>query len=133
MNIGEAATASGVSPKMIRNWEAAGLLPAPVRTASNYRIYRDRDIEVLTFIRRARDLGFSMIEIRRLLSLWRDDQRASATVKVMALDQVAELDRRIEELQEMKTRLMALAEACAGDDRPDCAIMAGLEGFSPSP
>lgn len=128
MNIGEAAAAAGVSAKMIRHWEAIGLLPAPIRTESNYRVYRDRDLDTLTFVRRARDLGFPIEEIRRLLGLWRDGNRASATVKAMALEQVDELDRRIAELQAMKARLQALAAACPGDAGPKCTILAGLEG-----
>lgn len=133
MNIGEAAATAGVSAKMIRNWEAIGLLPAPVRTEANYRVYRERDIEALTFVRRARDLGFSIEEIRRLLGLWRDRNRASATVKAMALEQVGELDRRIAELKAMKARLKQLAAECPGDDGPACAIIAGLEGRAVSP
>ncbi|WP_309667310.1 Cu(I)-responsive transcriptional regulator [Tabrizicola sp.] len=128
MNIGEAAKASGVTAKMIRYYEETGLIPAPGRSASGYRTYSHRDIQMLRFVRRARDLGFAMDRITDLLALWRDRTRASGDVKRLALDQVAGLQTRIREMQEMVATLQTLADACAGDHHPDCPILADLEG-----
>ncbi|GGY76755.1 Cu(I)-responsive transcriptional regulator [Pseudoduganella plicata] len=126
MNIGQAATASGVSAKMIRYYESIGLLPAAARTDSGYRVYGEKELHVLRFIRRARKLGFSLERIADLLSLWRDDGRASGDVKRIALAHVAELDDRIRELTEMRDTLARLAHCCHGDDRPDCPILQTL-------
>ena len=126
MNIGEVARASGVSAKMIRHYEGIGLLRAPARTQAGYRQYHDRDAHLLRFIRRARDLGFSLDQIRQLLSLWDDPGRASADVKRLADAHIADLDARITALSEMRTTLVALAQACRGDRRPDCPILKGL-------
>lgn len=128
MQIGQAAAASGVSAKMIRHYEAIGLVPAPDRRASNYRDYTRADVHRLGFIRRARDLGFSIEEIRALLHLWSDTQRASADVKGLTMAHIGELDRKIALLEEMRGTLTTLAEACDGDHRPDCPIIDGLEG-----
>ena len=125
-NIGEAAAASGVSAKMIRHYEEIGVLPKAGRTAAGYRIYREADVHVLRFIRRARDLGFTMQEIERLLGLWKDRRRASADVKRFALKHVADLERRIAELQAMRATLMELARHCHGDHRPECPILDDL-------
>jgi MerR family transcriptional regulator, copper efflux regulator len=126
LNIGEAAAASGVSAKMIRHYEAIGLLPAPKRTQAGYRVYGEADVHVLHFVRRARDLGFSMEEIRGLLGLWRNRKRASADVKRLVQKHVADLDARIAELQAMRRTLSALAQHCHGDARPDCPILEDL-------
>lgn len=126
MNIGQAATASGVTAKMIRYYESIGLLPAAARTDSGYRVYGEKELHVLRFIRRARKLGFSLERIADLLSLWRDDGRASGDVKRIALAHVAELDERIRELTEMRDTLASLADCCHGDDRPDCPILQTL-------
>jgi MerR family copper efflux transcriptional regulator len=128
MQIGQVARASGVSAKMIRHYEAIGLVPAPDRRSSNYRDYGHEDVHRLGFVRRARALGFSIDEIRELLRLWSDRQRSSADVKALTLAHIAELDRRIALLQEMRGTLGALADACDGDHRPDCPIIDGLEG-----
>ncbi len=126
MNIGEAAKASGVSAKMIRYYEATGLIPAAGRTGSGYRSYGPKDVQMLRFIRRARDLGFAMERVSELLALWRDRSRASADVKRLALEQVGGLRTRIREMEEMVATLQSLADACAGDDHPDCPILADL-------
>jgi len=126
MNIGQAALASGVTAKMIRYYESIGLLPAAARTDSGYRVYGEKELHVLRFIRRARKLGFSLERIADLLSLWRDDGRASSDVKRIALAHVAELDERIRELTEMRDTLASLADCCHGDDRPDCPILQTL-------
>jgi MerR family copper efflux transcriptional regulator len=125
-NIGEAATASGVSAKMIRHYEAIGLLPAPGRTFANYRLYSASDVHNLQFVRRARDLGFTLDQIRALLALWHDRRRSNSKVKQLALAQVAALDRKIEELRAMRQTLAELAERCDGSHRPHCPILADL-------
>jgi Cu(I)-responsive transcriptional regulator len=125
-NISEAARRSGDSAKMIRHYEDLGLMPRVSRTAAGYRIYRDADVHVLRFIRRARDLGFSMKEIETLLGLWKNRRRASADVKKLALKHIADLDARIGEMQAMRTALMTLADCCHGDTRPDCPILEDL-------
>ena len=125
-NIGQAAKQSGVSAKMVRHYESLGLLPAVHRTDAGYRQYGDKQIHTLRFIRRARALGFSMLEIAELLKLWQNQQRASADVKRIAQAHVADLDRRIAEMQAMRQTLAELAHCCAGDNRPDCPILSGL-------
>ncbi len=126
MNIGQAADASGVSAKMIRYYEEIGLIARAERSDSGYRHYGDADVHTLRFIRRARDLGFSVEQISELLALWRDRSRASAQVKVMALEHVAGLKRKIRDLQAMARTLSDLAEHCGGDERPDCPIIEDL-------
>lgn len=125
MNIGQAATASGVSAKMIRHYEAIGLLSA-ARSANGYRVYAERDVAVLRFIRHARDLGFPLEDARRLLALWQDRDRASAEVKRLALSHVAALETKAEALRTMAASLRHLAAHCHGDGRPDCPILDDL-------
>ena len=127
MNIGKAAAASGVSAKMIRYYESIGLVVAARRTDVGYRAYTGEDVHVLRFIRRARDLGFSLADIGDLLALWRDQGRASADVKGIALAHVAALERKIAELQGMADTLRTLAAHCHGDARPDCPILTDLD------
>ena len=127
MNIGKAAAASSVSAKMIRYYESIDLLAAARRTDAGYRAYTDEDVHVLRFIRRARDLGFSLADIGELLALWQDQGRASADVKGIALAHVAALERKIGELQGMADTLRTLAEHCHGDARPDCPILTDLD------
>ena len=126
MNIGEAARASGVSAKMIRYYESIGLIPDAGRSAAGYRVYGEADIHTLSFIRRARDLGFSVAEMGELLALWRDKSRASADVKTIALRHVAELEDKARALQAMSRTLRHLAENCHGDHRPHCPILDDL-------
>ncbi len=133
MNIGDAARASGVSAKMIRYYEDTALIPPAARTAAGYRVYSDQDIHMLRFIRRARDLGFSVEGIRELLGLWRDRDRHSADVKRLALAHVAELRQKIRELEDMASTLETLAASCHGNDRPDCPILSELEAPAAPP
>jgi Cu(I)-responsive transcriptional regulator len=128
LNIGQAAQASGVSSKMIRHYEDIGLIAKAQRTAAGYRIYRDADVHVLRFIRRSRELGFSMKEIGGLLGLWQNRRRASADVKRLAQRHIDELDAKIGELQAMRRTLQELARCCHGDGRPDCPILDDLAG-----
>ena len=126
--IGAAARASGVSAKMVRHYEALGLLGKVARTDAGYRQYTPADVHTLRFIKRARDLGFSMAEIAELVSLWHDRQRASADVKRIAQTHVAELEKRIQAMQDMRRTLQKLVQSCQGDDRPDCPILDNLAG-----
>jgi Cu(I)-responsive transcriptional regulator len=126
LNIGEAAQASGVSAKMIRHYEAIGLLPAARRTASGYRVYGEQDVRLLQFIHRGRALGFPLEKIAGLLALWQDQDRASFEVRQLAEQHIAELNRKIEELQAMKRTLEQLAHSCHGDQRSDCPILDDL-------
>jgi MerR family copper efflux transcriptional regulator len=126
LNIGEAAKASGVSTKMIRHYESIGLTGAARRTEAGYRLYAQRDVQVLQFIHRARALGFSLEQIRELLALWQDKARASADVRLLARSHIAELERKIAEMEAMKRTLATLAASCHGDARADCPILDDL-------
>jgi MerR family copper efflux transcriptional regulator len=127
LNIGEAAARSGVSARMVRHYESLGLLPKVRRTDSGYRQYGESEVHTLRFIRRARDLGFSMAEIAELLKLWQNRRRSSAAVKRIAQEHVADLERRIAEMTAMKETLEQLASSCHGDHRPDCPILDDLQ------
>ncbi|OGB02061.1 MAG: Cu(I)-responsive transcriptional regulator [Burkholderiales bacterium RIFCSPHIGHO2_12_FULL_61_11] len=126
INIGQAAALSGVSAKMIRHYESLSLLPPVRRTDAGYRQYGNGQVHTLRFIHRARALGFSMMEIAELLRLWQNKHRASADVKRIALAHVADLERRIAEMQAMRKTLTQLAHCCQGDHRPDCPILTEL-------
>lgn len=128
MNIGQAASESGISAKMIRYYESVGLVPRAGRTNGGYRDYDHADIHRLQFIRRARDLGFPIERVRELLKLWSDRRRSRADVKALALDHIQELEARAAELRQMIRTLRHLADACDGSDRPDCPIIEELEG-----
>ncbi|GJD31245.1 HTH-type transcriptional regulator HmrR [Methylobacterium adhaesivum] len=130
MNIGQAADASGVSAKMIRHYESIGLVPQADRRDSGYRDYDPEDVHRLSFVRRARDLGFPLERIRVLLGLWGDPTRSSAEVKALALTHIEELEEKARHLQEMADVLRGLADACDGDGRPHCPIIEGLEAGS---
>jgi Cu(I)-responsive transcriptional regulator len=123
MNIGEAAARSGVSAKMVRHYESLGLLPKVARTESGYRQYGDAEVHTLRFIRRGRDLGFSMAEIGELLKLWQNRRRASGDVRRIAQRHVQDLQRRIDEMSAMKRTLEHLVHCCHGDERPECPIL----------
>jgi MerR family transcriptional regulator, copper efflux regulator len=123
MNIGEAAQRSGVSAKMARHYESLGLLPAVARTDAGYRQYGDKEVHTLRFIRRARDLGFSMAEIAELLKLWQNQRRSSASVKKIAQRHLAEIDAKMAEMAAMRKTLQHLVHCCSGDERPDCPII----------
>jgi MerR family copper efflux transcriptional regulator len=128
MTIGQAAKSSAVSAKMIRHYESIGLLPKAQRTQSGYRLYDETDVHTLRFIQRARSLGFPLETIRTLLALWRNRRRSSAQVKELAERHVADLERKIAEMQAMVRTLKHLAHNCHGDDRPDCPILDDLAG-----
>jgi Cu(I)-responsive transcriptional regulator len=126
MNIGEAAKLSGVSAKMVRHYESLGLLPEVARTDSGYRQYGDKEVHTLRFIRRARDLGFSMAEIGELLKLWQNQRRSSANVRKIAQQHIEQLDAKMAEMAAMRKTLQHLVHCCSGDDRPDCPILEEL-------
>lgn len=128
MNIGEASSASGVSAKMIRHYEAVALVPAAARTESGYRQYSDADVHTLRFIRHSRDLGFSIAEIGELVGLWQNRRRPSRQVKALAAAHIEDLERKAKELLAMKATLEHLVHCCQGNDRPECPILAGLAG-----
>ncbi|MFC2970668.1 Cu(I)-responsive transcriptional regulator [Azotobacter bryophylli] len=127
MNIGQAAKHSGLSAKMIRHYEAIGLLAPAERGDNGYRHYGAADLQRLAFIKRSRDLGFSLEEVGRLLDLWQNRQRASADVKALAAAHLETLERKIEELVSLRDTLQELVGHCQGDDRPDCPILRELE------
>ena len=133
MNIGEAARASGMSAKTIRYYETAGLIATAELTGGGYRVYTQADMHVLRFIKRARDLGFSIGRIRRLLDLWQDTSRASRDVKRLALDHIADIAATIAAMSTVRDAVQELADKCEGDDRPECPILRELEGSAPIP
>lgn len=128
MNIGQASGKSGVSQRMIRHYEAIGLIPKAARRDSGYRDYDDNDVHTLRFIRRARDLGFPIAEIGQLLALWQDRDRASADVKALASARADGLRKKEREIQAMRKSLENLARNCHGDGRPECPILEDLAG-----
>jgi Cu(I)-responsive transcriptional regulator len=131
-SIGRAAEISGVNARMIRHYESLGLIPRAMRTTADYRVYSEADLHTLRFVRRARNLGFSIEEIAGLLALWRDRRRASADVRKLAAQRIADLDWKIEQLESMRATLAKLATRCHGDDRPECPILDDLCGLPPS-
>lgn len=133
LTIGQAASAAGMSAKMVRHYESIGLFDGPVRTEAGYRTYGEREIHTLRFIRHSRDLGFSLAQIRALLGLWQDRDRPSREVQALARQHLAELDAKLAELQAMKATLEGLVRCCHGDDRPDCPILDTLAQGGPGP
>jgi MerR family transcriptional regulator, copper efflux regulator len=131
MNIGEAASASGVSAKTIRYYESAGLIATANRSTGGYRVYTEEDVHVLRFIKRARELGFSIERIRRLLDLWQNKSRARRDVKRLALDHIANITAKITAMSTVRDAVQELADKCEGDDRPECPILRDLEGSAP--
>ncbi len=131
MNIGTAAQRSNLPAKTIRYYEDIGLV-RPGRASNGYREYSDQDVHLLSFVQRARSLGFSVEECRLLLSLYEDQKRASADVKHLAEAKIAEIDSKIDQLQSLRNTLTSLALACRGDGHPDCPIMDDL-GSGPAP
>lgn len=129
MNIGQASEASGVSAKMIRYYEQIGLIGPAQRTGNNYRVYSEREVHNLRFIRRARALGFSLEETEALLKLWRDTSRESAAVRQIAMQHIDDLERKIAEMKGMVATLSHLVHCCGGDHRPDCPILDDLAGI----
>ena len=126
LSIGEAAKATGVSAKMIRHYEAVGLLPSPRRTDAGYRQYEPTEVHTLRFIRHARDLGFSIHAIGELVGLWQNRRRPSREVKALALTHIQQLEQKAQELLAMKASLEHLVQCCHGDDRPECPILETL-------
>ena len=130
MPIGEVARLSGIPAKTIRYYEESGLLPPPDRAPNGYRVYGERTLHMLRFVRRARDLGFSVQDVGRLLALWADEKRASADVKRLAEAHLEDVERKIDELQGLRSALRHLVHCCRGDSRPDCPILEDLAGRS---
>lgn len=127
LNIGEVSKQTGLRAKTIRYYEDIGLV-TPLRDTNGYRIFRDQDLHKLTFLSRARALGFTIDDCRALLALYEDDSRASADVKAIANKHLDEIEAKITDLQAMHATLSHLARECAGDQRPDCPILQGLSG-----
>lgn len=127
MNIGEVATLSEVNSKMIRRYEEQGIIPKAGRTMAGYRQYSEKDVHVLRFVKRARELGFSMKDIKQLVGLWRNKSRPSSQVKNIALKHRTELEKKLNEIQAMLSTLNNLVEHCHGDERPDCPILDELD------
>lgn len=128
MNIGEVAKKSEVSAKMIRKYEEQGIIPKAGRTESGYRRYKEDDVFILRFVKRARLLGFSMKEIKELLGLWKNKNRNSAQVKKLTARHMEELENKKREIETMLGTLRKLSGLCKGDEKADCAILDGLAG-----
>ena len=128
VTIGQAAELSGISAKMVRHYESLGLLPRVARTDGGYRQYNEADVHTLRFIKRARDLGFSMAEVAQLLTLWQNRRRTSASVKRIAQQHLDDLAERIDAMRAMQRTLQQLLHDCHGDERPDCPILDDLAG-----
>jgi len=132
MNIGQVAEKTGVTAKSIRYYESINLIPAAGRSQGGYRQYDDKDVQILRFIKRARNLGFSVAQVGELLSLYRDTGRAAGEVKGIVQNRIAEIDAKLVELTSMRRTLSELAHRCHGGDRPDCPILDDLAGQDPA-
>ncbi|PCI42415.1 MAG: Cu(I)-responsive transcriptional regulator [Rhodospirillaceae bacterium] len=130
MNIGTVSEKSGVSSKTIRYYESIGLIPPADRAKNGYRDYGPNDVETLRFVKRSRAMGFSVEDVRNLLDLWVNKDRASADVKAVALKHIDDVEKRIVELESIRDTLKNLTKCCKGNDRPDCPILEGLAGLS---
>lgn len=128
MNIGEAAKKSDVSARMIRKYEEQGIIPKAGRNDSGYRRYKEDDVSILRFVKRARFLGFSMAEIKTLLGLWKNKNRSSAQVKKITSAHMQELEKKKLEIESMLKTLWELSTLCHGNEKADCAILDGLAG-----
>ncbi len=127
MNIGEVSKLSELNSKMIRRYEEEGIIPKAGRSVSGYRTYSEKDVHILRFVKRARELGFSMKDVKQLIGLWRNKTRSSAQVKSIALKHITELEKKLQEIQSLLGTLKHLTEHCHGDHRPDCPILDELE------
>ncbi|WBF44421.1 Cu(I)-responsive transcriptional regulator [Serratia rubidaea] len=128
MNISDVAKKTGLTSKAIRFYEEKGLVTAPIRTGNGYRSYNPKHIEELTLLRQARQVGFNLDECRELVALFNNPARHSADVKARTLHKVTEIEKHIQALQDMRQRLLTLAEQCPGDDGADCPIINNLAG-----
>ncbi len=128
MNISRAAKQSGLSSKTIRYYESIGLLETPVRSDNGYREYQSKDIDQLRFLNHSREVGFSLQECKQLLQLYSNPGRQSAHVKALVLEKITEIDFKLKKLRTMKKTLKGLADQCAGDEGPECAIIETLAG-----
>jgi Cu(I)-responsive transcriptional regulator len=126
MNIGDVARLSNVNSKTIRRYEELGIIPKAGRNSSGYRQYSDNDVHILKFVKRARELGFSMKDIKQLVSLWQNKSRSSSQVKSLAQKHAAELEKKLDEIQTMLSTIKDLVKHCHGDNRPDCPILEDL-------
>lgn len=131
MNIGDVAKVTGISAKMIRYYEDTGLIRAALRTHSGYRVFTENDIQTLRFVGRVRSLGFTIKQIDNMLALWRDCDRAGADAKQIAMGHIAELEKKLREIRELKETLLHLASNCQGGHRPDCPILISLANATP--
>lgn len=127
MNIGEVAVQSKVNAKMIRRYEELGIIPKARRSSSGYRQYSENDVHVLKFVKRARELGFSMKDTKQLVSLWRNKNRPSSQVKEIAKRHINELTKKQVEINSILHTLNHLVQCCHGDQRPDCPILESLD------
>lgn len=123
MNIGQVSKLSKVNAKMIRRYESVGIIPKAGRNPSGYRQYSQNDIHILKFVKKGRELGFSMIDLKQLVSLWRNKSRPSLQVKSIATKHAAELEKKLDEIQAMLFKINTLIKNCHGDNRPDCPIL----------
>lgn len=126
MNIGQLAKSSGINAKMIRHYESIGLIPKAPRSGAGYRTYNQDDVYILRFLARARNLGFSMKDIKQLIGLWRNRGRQSREVKNLAQGHLKALETKIAELQSMADAIKHLIKNCHGDHRPNCPILEDL-------
>jgi len=131
MKIGALSRLTDLPAKTIRYYESIGLIANAARSDNGYRQYSQTDIATLTFVSRARGLGFSLRQVAELLTLWQDRDRSSAQVKALAVNHIHAVERKISELESLRATLVDLTERCQGDDRPDCPILDNLAQSAP--